>query len=175
MNQILQLPEFRLEKPTDFTAIHQVNQLAFARENEANLVDILRKNVPVFSFVAVEKEQVIGHILYSSVSLESGDTNNLNILGLAPLAVLPSHQNKGIGSFLIEYSLRECASRGCDAVVVLGHHNFYNRFGFITAKTKNLSCDYPVPDEVFMVLELRDNCLTGMPGIVKYSPEFDNV
>lgn len=98
--------------------------MAFGRENEANLVNALRNNVPVLSFVAVKEEKVIGHILYSPVSLESEDKPNLNLLGLAPLAILPDYQSKGIGSLLTQYSLRECAARGIDAVVVLGNPHF---------------------------------------------------
>lgn len=175
MSQRLPLPEIRREKNSDFAAIYRVNSLAFGRENEANLVNALRNNVPVFSFVAVKEEKVIGHILYSPVSLESENKPNLNLLGLAPLAILPDYQSKGIGSLLTQYSLRECAARGIDAVVVLGNPHFYHRFGFITAQTKNLSCEYPVPAEVFMVLELRIDCLTGVQGLVKYRREFDSV
>jgi len=89
--------------------------------------------------------------------------------------VLPEHQNRGVGSLLVQEGLRECERIGCDLIVVVGHPEYYPRFGFVPAKQKGLSCEYPVPPEVFMVAELKPGALTGKQGLVKYRPEFDLV
>jgi putative acetyltransferase len=165
--------EVQAEKLEDLEAIRRVNVAAFGRESEADLVDQLRGTASTFSFVAVESEQIIGHIFFSPVAIEGECEDSLFILGLAPMAVLPEHQRKGIGSALIQHSLEECARLGCKAVVVLGHPTYYPRFGFIPAKEKGLGCEYPVPDEVFMVLELESGALEGCTGMVKYRSEFN--
>lgn len=162
----------RAEQPEDVDAIRTVNIAAFGRENEANLVDRLRDVASTFSFVAVQSEQVVGHLFFSPVSLAGGGADNLLLLGLAPIAVLPHYQRQGIGSVLIQHGLKECARCGCGAVVVLGHSAYYPRFGFVPAKQKGLACEYPVPDEAFMVLELQVGALEGCSGIVKYRSEF---
>ncbi len=164
--------EVRAEKPEDIAAIRQVNIAAFGRENEADLVDQLRGVASSFGFVAVKSEQVVGHIFFSPVILAGECSDNLLILGLAPVAVLPDYQRQGIGSLLIESSLKKCDRLGCQAVVVLGHPEYYPRFGFIRATDKGLKCEYPVPDEAFMVLELVEGALTGCTGTVKYRSEF---
>jgi putative acetyltransferase len=88
------------------------------------------------------------------------------------MAVLPERQNQGIGSMLVREGLRECQRIGHDVVVVLGHPDYYPRFGFVVAKTKSLSCEYSVPDEYFMVAELSPNALKGRSGLVIYHSEF---
>lgn len=168
--------EIRAETPDDFAAIRQINVTAFGRPQEADLVDALRAApIQLLSFVAVQDGQVVGHILFSPVSIESEGAVNLNVLGLAPMAVLPDYQRQGIGSRLVQHGLQECKRLGIDAVVVLGHPKFYPRFGFIPAKQKNLRCEYDVPDEVFMVAELQPEALQGCSGTVKFRPEFADV
>jgi putative acetyltransferase len=172
--------EIRAERAEDLSAVTKVNVAAFNRDNEAELVDRLRGVASTFSFVAVESEQIVGHIFYSpveiplcEVSANAGEYANSSLfLGLAPLAVLPDRQRQGIGSLLIQYSLQECAWLGCKAVVVLGHPAYYPKFGFVPATEKGLKCEYTVPDEAFMVLELEMGSLKGCSGIVKYRPEF---
>ena len=162
----------RTEKPEDLEAVRQVNIAAFGRENEANLVDRLRGIASTFSFVAVQSDRIVGHILFSLVAVEGKCSRNLSILGLAPLAVLPNYQRQGIGTLLIRQGLKECARSGFNAVVVLGHPDFYSRFGFIPASRKSLKCEYDVPDEAFMVLELESGALEDCSGTVKYRSEF---
>ena len=91
------------------------------------------------------------------------------------MAVLPEFQNRAVGSELARRGLEACRSIGHDVVVVLGHPEYYPRFGFVPAKQLGLTCEYPVPDEVFMVVELREGALGGLKGVVKYRPEFSNV
>jgi putative acetyltransferase len=167
--------EVRAEKPEDIEAVRRVNIAAFGRESEANLVEQLRGTDLTFSFVAVESKQVVGHLFFSRVAIEGEYTKDLLILGLAPVAVLPNYQRQGIGSSLIHYSLKECARFGAKGVVVLGSPVYYPRFGFTPAKEKGLRCEYAVPDEAFMVLELETGALKGCFGTVKYRSQFDKL
>uniref|UniRef100_A0A832M320 N-acetyltransferase n=1 Tax=Oscillatoriales cyanobacterium SpSt-402 TaxID=2282168 RepID=A0A832M320_9CYAN len=167
--------QIRAEKPEDRDAVYRVNVAAFGREGEADLVDRLRGIPSTFSFVAVESEQIVGHIFFSPVAISGTWADDLFILGLAPVAVLPDYQHQGIGSSLIRYGLDACARFGCKAIVVLGYPEYYSRFGFTPAKEKGLGCEYPVPDEVFMVLELEQGALEGCAGTVKYRSEFNAI
>ncbi|MEG3843244.1 N-acetyltransferase [Microcoleus sp. herbarium14] len=164
--------DIRTEKPEDVEAVRQVNIAAFGRETEANLVDRLRGIPSTFSFVAVEFDRIVGHIFFSPVVVEGKCSRNLSILGLAPVAVLPDYQRQGIGTRMIREGLKECGRSGFGAVVVLGHPDFYSRFGFIPASSKSLGCEYDVPDEAFMVLELESGALQDCSGTVKYRSEF---
>jgi putative acetyltransferase len=118
--------------------------------------------------------ETVGHIFFSPVTVESGSGSFL-ALGLAPMAVLPGYQNRGIGSALVEKGLEECKKIGHNVVVVLGHAEFYPRFGFKVASSKGLRCEYDVPDEVFMVAELEEGALAGRVGVVRYRSEFNGV
>ena len=162
----------RTEKPEDLEAVRQVNIAAFGRENEANLVEKLRGIASTFSFVVLPSDRIVGHIFFSPVVVEGKCSRNLSIVGLAPLAVLPNYQRQGIGTLLIRQGLKECGRSGFQAVVVLGHPDFYSRFGFIPASRKSLGCEYDVPDEAFMVLELKSGALQDCRGTVKYRSEF---
>jgi putative acetyltransferase len=164
--------EIRAERPEDVKGIRAVNVAAFGRENEAILVDRLRGIDNTLSFVAIESAQIVGHIFFSPVAINGKRPEELMILGLAPLAVLPQYQRQGIGSLLIKHSLEKCTGLGYKALVVLGDPEYYSRFGFISAKDKGLKCEYKVPDEAFMVLELKNGALEGCRGIVKYRSEF---
>lgn len=160
------------ENPEDLEAVRNLNIVAFGRENEANLVDRLRGIGSTFSFVAVQSDRIVGHLLFSLVAVEGKCSKNLSILGLAPVAVLPNYQRQGIGTQMIREGLKECRRSGFQAVVVLGHPDFYSRFGFIPASRKSLGCEYDVPDEAFMVLELESGEEQDCSGTVKYRSEF---
>lgn len=162
----------RPETPADAPAIHRVNELAFGQPGEADLVDALRAEArPFLSLVAVREGEVVGHISFSPVTIESEETTSA-AMGLAPMAVLPELQRQGIGSALIHQGLEECRRLGQDVVVVVGHPDYYARFGFVPAATLGLRCEYPVPDEVFRVAELRPGALAGRRGLVRYHPAF---
>ena len=165
----------RKERPGDIPGIHRVNELAFGQPAEAKLVDVLRQNgKALLSLVAVEGDQIAGHILFSPVKIEP-EGEPLSAAGLAPLAVLPELQNQGIGSSLVEAGIDEFRRAGYDCVIVLGHAHYYPRFGFVPASTFNLKSEYDVPDDIFMVLELRKGSLSGRTGMFKYQPEFGEV
>lgn len=165
----------RTETLEDHGFVRRINELAFGQPNEADLVDALRVNAgPCISLVAVVDEQVVGHIFFSTVSIES-KSGSFTAIGLAPMAVLPEHQNQGIGSQLVREGLKACRQLGEEIVVVLGHANYYPRFGFVPASSQGIRSEYDVPDEVFMIAELTAGALNGRRGLVKYHPEFGKV
>jgi putative acetyltransferase len=154
----------------DEAAIHAVNAQAFPTDAEARLVGALRTQAHEFlSLVAESGDEVVGHIAFSPVTL---DGRNVPVLGLAPMAVRPDLQRQGIGSALVRAGLAACREAGVDAVVVLGHPDFYPRFGFRPASTFGLRCEYEVPDEVYMALELAPGSLSSCAGVVRYHAAF---
>ncbi|PSB08578.1 GNAT family N-acetyltransferase [Pleurocapsa sp. CCALA 161] len=167
--------EIRAEKSDDTEAVYQVNVAAFGRKSEADLVDALRGAASALSFVAVESGQIVGHVFFSPVEIVGVCADDVLVFGLAPVSVIPNYQRQGIGSLLIQYGLKECAQLGGSAVVVLGFPEYYSRFGFTPAREKGLECEYPVPDEVFMVLELESGALEGCVGMVRYCSEFNKL
>jgi putative acetyltransferase len=167
--------QIRPEQPEDVAAIRYVNEHAFNRPAEADLVDKLRQHGKVtLSLVAVHESQIVGHILFTPVVIESTQRSTAAV-GLAPMAVLPELQNRGIGALLVNAGLDECRRAGQRIVVVLGHPRYYPRFGFAPASRYGIRSEYDVPDEVFMAIELQPGALTGCAGTVKYQPEFNDV
>lgn len=168
-------PIIRAETAADVEAVRRVNELAFGRPAEANLVDALRSNVqPIISLVAILDDQVVGHILFSPVTIES-EAEAFVAMGLAPVAVRPEYQNRGVGAALIRSGLAECRRLGHEIVIVLGHPAYYPRFGFVIASTLGIRCEFDVPDEAYMVAELTPGALRGRRGVVHYRPEFQGV
>lgn len=164
----------RPERATDIAAVRAVNLAAFETSTEADLVDALREQAaPIISLVADVAGSIVGHILFSPVTL-SGHTE-LKIMGLAPMAVLPAEQRRGFGSALVRTGLEGCQLLGYGAVIVLGHPEYYPRFGFVPASRFDLSSEYEVPDEVFMALELESGFLRGRSGTIRYHAAFANV
>jgi putative acetyltransferase len=164
----------RAERDTDRAAIHTVNAAAFPTPAEADLVDALRQQAhPLVSLVAERDGAILGHILFSPVTLE--DRTDLRIMGLAPMAVAPEHQRSGIGSALVRAGLDACKQLGFSAVVVLGHPEYYPRFGFSPAVRYGIRSEYDVPDEVFMAMELVPGALRDAKGTVRYHEAFSSV
>ena len=120
----------------------------------------------VVSVVAADGKAIVGHVAFSPVTVGPAQG-----LGLAPMAVLPAHRNKGVGALLVREGLASCAEQGCGFVVVLGEPEYYGRFGFERASARGLDNEYGV-DEAFMVLELRAGALPGAGGVARYAPEF---
>lgn len=164
----------RPERPADIAGIRAVNLTAFETSTEANLVDVLREQAePIVSLVADDGEAIVGHILFSPVTLTAH--SDVRIIGLAPMAVLPARQRQGIGSALVNEGLKQCRQLGFGAVIVLGHAEYYPRFGFTPASRFGLGCQYDVPEDVFMVLELEQGTLNGKAGTIHYHPAFASV
>jgi len=173
----------REQTEADAEAVYEINRLAFPAEDEAILVEqLLSQASPCISLVAEISEQsassdsttrIVGHILFSPVSLE--EYSNLDLMGLAPMAVLPEYQNQSIGSKLVESGLQCCRNKQIGAVVVLGHPEYYPRFGFRPASLFNTRSEYDVPDEVFLVLELEPEYLSEYSGTFRYDPAFNSL
>ena len=150
MNESTAPAVVREEKPEDYQEVRRVNEAAFGRPDEAELVEALRDSGgPALSLVALHQGRVAGHIFFSPLSIESQPASPTP-MDLAPMAVLPELQNRGIGSLLVTRGLQECLRRGFPFVFVVGHPRFYPRFGFFPASSRGLRCEYPVPDDVFL-------------------------
>ena len=162
----------REETVGDFAGVRRVEELAFGRPDEANLVDLIRANGAVtLSLVALEGDEIVGHVLFSPLTITEGE-RVVEAVGLAPVAVLPSHQKKGVGSLLCRNGLAQLAGMGHKIAVVLGHIKYYPRFGFKPAHLYGIRCKWDVPPEAFMVIELQLGALEGVTGLVEYGPEF---
>lgn len=160
----------RPEEPGDRAAIQAVNAAAFGQDDEADLVDRLRQDgLVIASLVAVEGTtgEIVGHILFSDLPIET-DTRTIRAAALAPMAVLPAFQRQGVGSALVRAGLEACRGLGIEAVVVLGHPDYYPRFGFSAETAKRLRAPYA--GEAFMALELTPGVLQGIDATLRYPP-----
>ena len=165
----------RPEIPADHAEVRRVNELAFSQPAEADLVDALRAaGAATLSLVAVYEGRVVGHILFSPVTVAS-PRGDFAAVGLAPMAVLPELQKQGVGSLLVQAGLDQLRRAGHEVVVVLGHPGYYPRFGFERSGAHGIRWEHDAPDEAFMVLELRPGALGGRGGVVRYRPELDAV
>jgi putative acetyltransferase len=164
----------REEQPADRSAVYEVVRRAFGQDAEAQLVDRLRDGgYSRLSLVAeTDDGQIVGHILYSELPIV-GSAGTTPALALAPMAVLPEHQSQGIGSALIRRSLDICRERGHKIVLVLGHKDYYPRFGFSSQLA--LPLESPYASESFMALELTPGALAGVQGRVEYAPPFEEL
>ena len=161
----------REERPDDVAVIRRINQHAFGQDDEANIVEALRANNGVLlSLVATRDGEVVGHLMFSVATI--GD-----VIGaaLGPMAIHPHHQRQGIGSQLVEAGIHTLKGAGCPFIVVVGHPEFYPRFGFKPASAYGLQCEWNVPDDVFMVLMLDSARTSSLSGAVKYRGEFSTV
>ena len=163
----------RSEKFEDEEEIYQINQLAFKRHDESKLIDNIRATdafIPELSLIAEKNNIIVGHILFSHIHIIS--RKEWPSLALAPMAVLPAYQKKGIGSALIQEGLKRARAMGYPSVIVLGHKEYYPKFGFEKASKWGIKCPFEVPDESFMAKELFTAALDGKRGVVKYSEVF---
>ncbi len=164
----------RKEKASDHEAIRKVHESAFDSSDEAGLVDLLRsRGKAIISIVAEEKGEILGHMLFSPVSIDP-PSPGWNALGLAPAGVIPERQRQGIGKALVREGIERCKAIGSSVVVVLGDPAYYTQFGFSSAADFGLKNEYQAGD-AFMVLELLPGVLENAAGTVKYAPEFGEV
>ena len=163
----------RNEETEDYGAIRSVNEYAFGQSEEADIVDKLRiSGASTRSLVAIVDAQVIGHIQFSPVGIEHSG-GEIEGVGLGPMAVLPDFQRQGIGSALAEAGLHEMRERAFPFVVVLGHPEYYPRFGFQPASKYEIVCQWEgVPEEAFMVLIFDKDVMQGVSGTARYREEF---
>jgi len=164
----------RPENSSDYDDITAVNDLAFGQTNEGVMIRELRKNkafIPGLSLVAMAGDELTGHILFFPVPLLDGAKRH-DILSLAPMAVLPEYQYRGIGSRLVRSGLEACMKEGFKAVHVLGHADYYPRFGFKRASKWHIRLPFDAPDKASMAIELVPGGLAGISGTVEYPKEY---
>ncbi|MBI2565463.1 MAG: N-acetyltransferase [Candidatus Schekmanbacteria bacterium] len=164
--------DIRISTPAAASGVAAVEEAAFGRRNEARLVAALQaRGLAVVDLVAVDRNRVVGHILFSPVTVD-GAAPGSSALGLGPVAVAPDRQRQGIGKLLVTAGLAACRRAHGDIVVVLGHPEYYPRFGFRPAAAAGLRLPFPVPEPAFMVLELTPGSLARCQGVVSYAPDF---
>lgn len=160
--------EIRDEEPGDVERIRDVNRRAFGQEEEGRIVDALRRRqMAQLSLVAADGREIVGHIMFSPVTV-----GRVLGSGLGPMAVLPGHQRRGIGSQLVVAGIERLRYLGCPFVVVLGHPAYYPRFGFRPAAAFGLTCEWDVPPDTFMVYLLGPLASDALRGVARYPAEF---
>ena len=164
----------RAERAEDFDAVRRLHEIAFAPStDEVKLVDALRTagaTVPELCLVALDGNELIGHIMYSRARLQSGH----EVLALAPMAVLPKRQRAGVGSRLVHASVERARRTDFPLAIVVGHPGYYPRFGFEPAGDLGLESPWQIPPEAWMALRLP----TYEPdarGLVSYARAFEEV
>jgi putative acetyltransferase len=166
------LIEIREERPDDVAAVRDLNRRAFGQDQESNIVDALRANgAALLSLVATLNDRLVGHIMYSPLTIDG----KLEGAALGPMAVIPERQRQGIGSKLIEAGNQKLKDAGCPFIIVVGHADYYPRFGFRPASEHGIKCQWDVPDDVFMLLVLDEAKMEGVSGLAKYRHEFSSV
>jgi putative acetyltransferase len=163
----------RAERPEDISAVRQVNRLAFGEPDEAELVDKLRQACPDAVSLVAEEDGIVGHILFTPVVVQ-GTEREIVGMGLAPMAVRPDRQRAGVGSRLVARGLEILRQRRCPFVVVVGHPEYYPRFGFEPASRHRLTSQWEgIRDEAFMALILDAPAMAGVAGVARYRGEFE--
>ena len=163
----------RPERPDDVARVREINTLAFGQPAEAVLVDTLRDNCADALSLVADDSAVVGHILFTPVTIDNTD-HLLVGMGLAPMAVHPDRQRAGVGTQLVTRGLEILRERNCPFVVVVGHPEYYPRFGFVPASRRGLASQWEgIPDDAFMVLVLDEAAMSGMSGVARYRSEFD--
>ena len=164
-----------IEQPIYYDAIDEINNLAFGQPQETGLIRSLRKlndYIPELSLIAFNDDDAIGHILFFPIVIISDD-REFQTLSLAPMAVVPEYQNKGMGGELVRHGLSQANKLGFNSVLVLGHPNYYPRFGFEKAGKWNIKCPWEAPDEAWMAIELKAGALVGKAGMAVFPKEYE--
>jgi putative acetyltransferase len=169
------MPTIREETSEDISVIRTINEQAFGCSEEAEVVDTLRGCCDgLLSLVGERGGQIVGHILFSPATIRA-EHGIVHGMGLAPMAVLPGYQRQGIGSALVRQGLALLQDRGCPFVIVLGHPEYYPRFGFELASKYGVTCQWEgIPDEAFMILVFDESVMAGVSGVARYRDEFDH-
>jgi putative acetyltransferase len=167
----------RPETVEDHDAIRKINELATGRKNNGDQIERLRRGkhfIPELSLVAESDNRIVGHILFYLVQIR-GDRETHMSLALAPMAVHPECQRRGVGVRLVQEGLSVAKELGYDSVIVVGHPEYYSMFGFSPANSWNIKAPFDVPDDTFLALELIDGALQDVSGTVEYPEAFDEV
>jgi len=153
----------------DAQAIFTLNEAAFAEHGGTEPFDQFRTGRDdIVSLVAEDQQQIIGHVLFSPVTLETPN-GDIQGMGLGQLAVQPQHQNQGIGSLLSEQGIQQLRESKCPFIIVIGHASYYPRFGFSRGSLHNIACQWEhVPDETFMVLFLNEGDQHKLTGVARF-------
>ena len=165
------------ETEEDYEQITTLHTLAFNRDGEAKLVEKLRRT-PIYirelSLVARYRNTVIGHILFYPIRIKSHRKKCVS-LALAPISVIPRFQNRKIGTRLIREGLQKARKLGFKSVIVIGHLEYYPRFGFEKASKYGISASFDVPDNAFFAIELEKDALKDCSGTAEYPDEYNGV
>ncbi|TGY43515.1 N-acetyltransferase [Clostridium sartagoforme] len=169
----------REEEIKDYNEVEKVveesfKNAEFSDKDEHNLVRRLRNSnefIKELSLIAEEENKILGHVLLTK-ALIKGESTSYETLALAPLAVLPEYQKSGIGKNLMNKAIERARELGYKSIVILGHENYYPKFGFEKASKYGVKAPFEVPDEAYMILELLPGGLNGVSGIVEYSKAF---
>ncbi|GAB0156750.1 N-acetyltransferase [Chryseobacterium sp. Alg-005] len=169
----------RQEKERDYPKVFQTIEEAFRNleysdHQEHFLVERLRKSnafIPELSLVAEADDKIAGHILFTKITIENGQ-ESFESLALAPVSVQPDFQHQGIGGKLIEKGHDIARQLGYQSVILIGHENYYPKFGY--KKTTNFGISFPfdIPEENGMAIELVKDGLKDVKGVVRYPKEF---
>jgi predicted N-acetyltransferase YhbS len=165
--------KIRQEQKSDHKKVYEINKQAFDQENESKLIEKIRVGegfVPELSLVAELDGEIVGHILLSKIKIV-GEAE-YESLALGPMAVVPKLQRQGIGGKLVNTGLEIAKKLGFESVIVVGHKDYYPKFGFEKASKWGIKCPFEVPDEAFMAIELVENSLKNKAGTVVYPKEF---
>lgn len=165
--------KIRQEQKSDHKKVYEINKQAFNQEDESKLIEKIRVGenfVPELSLVAELDGEIVGHILFSKIKIVG--KAEYESLALAPMAVVPELQKQGIGGELVKAGLEIVRKLGFESVIVLGHKDYYPKFGFEKASKWGVKCPFEVPDEAFMAIELVEDSLKGKAGTVQYPEEF---
>ena len=164
----------RQEGRTDYRRIRELNDGAFGSTEESQLIDKLRTAGQVLlSLVAEEEGDLIGHILFSRIQIETAGAAPIPVVALSPMCVSSVHQKKGVGGALIQQGLRILRQRGENAVFVVGHKRYYPKFGFSADLARQFQCEYS--GDSFLAHELQPGWIEGKSGTVVYPEAFNRL
>lgn len=170
----------RQETSEDYEQVFNTVKEAFKTEpfsdfTEQYLVDRLRKSdafIPELSIIAEQNKEIIGHVLITKINIIN-KSKSFKSLALAPVSVKPAYQNKGVGGQLILTAHAKAIELGYKSIVILGHEDYYPRFGYERASKFDIKLPFEAPDENCMAIELVENGLEGVRGLVEYPKEFN--
>jgi len=163
----------RQEVKEDHKRVYEITKMAFDQENESKLIEKIRSGpnfIPELSLVAEKDNEIVGHILFSKIKIVG--ESEYETLMLAPIAVIPELQKQGIGGKLIKNGIEKAIELGFDSIIVVGHKDYYPKFGFQKASKWGIKCPFEVPDGAFMAIELTENALENKAGVVQFPEEF---